>query len=97
VSTKNLNKGIGGQIREIRAYTDLCGTMTGFRYQHARKGKLVIAHEDELDYNTEIPEAYVVQDGTRISFKDTNAEMRTVKCNHGIIRILHLRHIPSLK
>jgi hypothetical protein len=76
VSTKNLNKGIGGQIREIRAYTDLCGTMTGFRYQHARKGKIVIDHEDELDYNT---------------------EMRTVKCNHGIIRILHLRHIPSLK
>lgn len=97
ISTKNLNRGIGGQIREMAAYTKCFDSVMSFRTCRRNNNMEYITHDDELEYSAKIPEAYVLVNGQRISFKDTNGKERTVKCNYGISRVLHLRHKPCLK
>lgn len=97
VSTKNLNRGIGGQVREMTAYTRCFDNISSFRSCRKNNDKEYIDHDEEHEYEARLPEAYVLVNGHRISFVDTGGKMRTVKCNYGVSRVLHLRHKPSLK
>lgn len=97
ISTKNLNRGIGGQIREMNAVTSRFSSIASFRAGGRRTGKDVFSFADELKTEATSPTAYIVANDSRISFKDTNAKTRTLKCNYGIMRVMQLRHVSSLK
>ena len=97
ISTKNLNRGLGGQIREMNAYMSGFTSVNGFRSLERYKGKNVISQSDELGFEPRIPVAYVTHNGKRIEFRDTNGDTRTVKCQYGIMRVMQLRHLSSLK
>ena len=54
-------------------------------------------HDDELESDAVLSEAYVLVNGKRITFGDTNGPSKTVKCTYGIYRVLHPRHKPVLQ
>lgn len=97
ISTKNLNRGLGSQIREMSASTSRFSSVNGFRRMEVPKGKLVFSQVDELKIEPTTATALLTMYGRKISFKDTNKIERTIKCNYGIMRVLQLRHLSSLK
>ncbi len=97
ISTKNLNRGLGGQVREMNANTSGFLSISSFRSGIASAGKNVFTHADELATAPSIPSAYVTMNGNNIEFLDTNGSTRTVRCSYGIMRVMQLRHVSSLK
>ncbi|EAT76298.1 hypothetical protein HBI56_225260 [Parastagonospora nodorum] len=94
VSTKNLNRGIEGQVREMNAYTKVFGSVSAFKYQAKKTGKSMIDYEEELDYAPSSQRRMYIPPNV---YNDESNNARTVNCNYGIARILNLKHKPSLK
>ena len=97
VSTKNLTRGLGGQIREMGATTSLFKSIMSFRIGAKPVGKTTLTQIDETVVTPTIPSAYVTDNGKRIVFADGSMGKRTVVCNYGIMRVQQLRHVSALK
>jgi len=97
VSTKNLTRGLGGQVREMSATTSLFKDIISFRVGSKPVGKTVLSQTDENAIKPVIPTAYVTANGNKIVFEDGIVGKRTVKCNYGIMRVQQLRHVSALK
>jgi len=97
LSTKNLNRGLGGTVREMNACMNLFGSVTNFRNMQKPKGTRVFTFSDEKRVSPILRTAYIYANGKRLEFMDSNGEMRAVKCSYGIMSILQLRHIAALK
>lgn len=97
LSTKNLSRGLGGTVREMNACTSLFGSVSSFRSMQRPKGKRVYAFDDEKTIAPKLRTAVVYMHGKPLEFVDSDGKKRVIKCSYGIMSILQLRHIPSLK
>ncbi|KAI8930487.1 hypothetical protein NX059_012437 [Plenodomus lindquistii] len=57
----------------------------------------IITHSEELKHECDLPEAYIIVNGKKPIFIDSEGKERTAKSNNRISRVLHLKHKPSLK
>ncbi len=99
ISTKNLTRGLGGQLREMVAATSMFESIEAFRTKEMVKTKhpMVVSFEDQKKVEARLPNGYVVVNGKRLSIKDTNGSTREIKATYGIMRVMQLRHMSSLK
>jgi hypothetical protein len=97
LSTKNLNRGLGGTVREMNACMNLFGSVSNFRNLHEPRGTRVYTFSDEKKVSPYLRTADVYSHGKRLEFTDSNGERRVVRCSYGIMSILQLRHIAALK
>lgn len=97
IQTKNLARGIGGQVREMSASMSLFPSVAAFRMGVRPTGRTTFSHTDELTVEPRIPSAFLTHNGKKVSFKEESGATRVVKCGYGIMRLLHLRHTPLLK
>lgn len=97
LSTKNVTRGLGGTIREMNACTSLFDSVTSFRNMQKPKGKRIYTFDDEKKVPAKLRTAYVCVNGKPLEFTDSNGQKRVIKCSYGIMGVLQLRHISSLK
>jgi hypothetical protein len=97
LSTKNITRGLGGQIREMAAVTNMFSSVHAFRNMEESVATEVIPFEDQKKVEPKLPNGYVVVNGKRLRFTDTTGTKRTVRATYGIMRVLQLRHIAALK
>ncbi|OAP53943.1 hypothetical protein AYL99_11823 [Fonsecaea erecta] len=99
ISTKNLARGLGGQVREMAAVTNIFDSIEAFRTKemHRPRKAVVMSFEDQKRVTPRLPKGDVVVRGKRLTFTDTTKKLRTVRATYGIMRILQLRHIAALK
>lgn len=97
LSTKNITRGLGGTTREMNASTSLFDSVTSFRSMKKPVGKRVYTFDDEKQVSPKLRTAYVCVNGKPMEFMDSNGQKRVIKCSYGIMNVMQLRHIPSLK
>lgn len=99
ISTKNLTRGLGGQIREMAAATSMFESIEAFRTKEMIKSKnpMVMSFEEQKAVEPILPNGIVVMNGKELTIKDTNGVMRTIKATYGIMRVMQLRHMSALK
>ncbi|KAH7001768.1 hypothetical protein B0J12DRAFT_747803 [Macrophomina phaseolina] len=97
ISTKNITRGIGGQVREMSAATSRFGSISEFRTLQKPKGESTFGITEQRKIEPTLPTAYVTMEGKKIEFMDEKVGMRTVRCSYGIMRLLQLRHLSVLK
>lgn len=97
LSTKNISRGLGGTTREMNACMSMFGSVTSFRNMQKSSGKKVYSFDDEKRVGSRLRTATVYMNGKRLEFTDSNGEKRVIRCSYGIMSILQLRHISSLK
>ncbi|KIW76867.1 hypothetical protein Z517_09311 [Fonsecaea pedrosoi CBS 271.37] len=99
ISTKNLARGLGGEIREMAAVTNMFDSIEAFRTKgmHQPRKAVVVSFEDQKRVGPRLPKGDVVVRGKRSTFTDTSKKVRTVRVTYGIIRVLQLRHITTIK
>ncbi|KAL9122249.1 MAG: hypothetical protein Q9187_001201 [Circinaria calcarea] len=97
LSTKNITRGLGGQIREMAAVTNMFSSVYAFRNMEESVATKVISFEDQKRVEPKLPNGYVVVNGKKLKFMDTTGTERVVKATYGIMRVLQLRHIAALK
>ena len=97
ISTKNLTRGIGGQIREMAATTNRFTSIEVFRSLQEPAGAQVLRFGDQKKVMPRIPSGVVLVDGRPIVMQEKDRLRRTVKASYGITHILQLRHIAALK
>ncbi|KAK5162657.1 uncharacterized protein LTR77_011263 [Saxophila tyrrhenica] len=97
ISTKNLTRGLGGTIREMAAITNLFPSIAAFRNWSGHKPTKTYTLEKQKEVEPKLPSGVLMANGKELRFKDQKVGMRTVKATYGIMRVLQLRHVASLK
>lgn len=97
LSTKNITRGLGGQVREMAAVTNMFTSVHSFRNMDESRHMLTLSFDDQKKVSPRLPAGYVVVDGKRLEITDTGGKVRTVRATYGIMRVLQLRHIAALK
>ena len=97
ISTKNLTRGIGGQIREMAAATNRFASIEAFRSLQEPTGAQVFTFEDQKAVAPRIPSGVVLVNGKPVVMEEKDWSRRTVKASYGIAHVLQLRHIAALK
>jgi hypothetical protein len=92
LSTKNVARGLGGQIREIAANTQLFSSIESFRSFSNPEGRQVFTFEDQKKIVPTLPKGRVMMKGKVLKWKHG-----TIRASYGIMTILQLRHIATLK
>jgi hypothetical protein len=75
----------------MAANANLFPSVAAFRVGVRPSGTSVFSHTDELGVEAKIPSGFVLYNGKKITIKDTGGNERTIRCNYGIMRLLHLR------
>jgi hypothetical protein len=81
----------------MNACTSLFENITSFRNLEKPVRQRIYSFHDEKTVSSKLRRARVYMYGKPLKFRDSNGEMRTIKCSYGIISVLQLRHISSLK
>ncbi|KAK2591530.1 hypothetical protein QQS21_010780 [Conoideocrella luteorostrata] len=99
ISTKNITRGLGGQLREMTAATSMFDSIESFRTTEIQKTKnpTVLSFEDQKKIKVNLPSGTIVVNGKSLTIKDTDGSMRKIKATYGIMRVMQLRHISALK
>ena len=97
LSTKNIARGIGGLIREMSATTDLFESIQSFRGFQEPSGITTLTFEDEKKVVPKLRSGTVIVNGRELTFEEEDKTKRVVKASYGIMTILQLRHVASLK
>lgn len=97
ISTKNITRGIGGQVREMVAATRRFESIASFRSPCMAMGTSTFGFAEQRKVEPTLPTAYVTVEGSKVEFMDGDRGLRTVKCSYGIMRLLQLRHLSVLK
>lgn len=97
LSTKNVNRGLGGTSREMNACMSRFGSISSFRGMGRSKGKQIYSLSDERKVSPTLRTAVIYMNGKPLEFIDSDGTKRTIKCSYGILGVLQLRHISSLK
>lgn len=99
ISTKNLARGLGGQVREMAAITSMFESIESFRTTEMTRTRdaKVLAFSDQKRQPPSLPNGEVVVNGKRLTIMDTDGSMRTIRATYGIMRIMQLRHMSALK
>ncbi len=97
ISTKNLTRGLGGTIREMAAITNLFPSIEAFRNWSGHKPTETYTLEDQKKIEPKLPSGTLSANGNVLRFRDGKLGMRTIKATYGIMRVLQLRHVASLK
>lgn len=99
ISTKNLTRGLGGQIREMAAATSMFESIEAFRTKEMIKSKtpMVLSFEDQKKIKPTLPSGCVLVNGKGLWFNDVEGKPREIKATYGIMRVMQLRHMSALK
>ncbi|KAH6653502.1 hypothetical protein BKA67DRAFT_647360 [Truncatella angustata] len=78
ISTKNLTRGLGGQIREMAAITSMFESIEAFRTKGMTKPRnpMILTFEDQKKVKPKLPNGPVLINGKRLSIRDTNGSIR---------------------
>ena len=97
ISTKNLTRGLGGTIREMAAITGLFKSIADFRTWSGYKPTKTYTLEEQKKVIPKLPHGTMLVNGKELTFNDEKMGKRTVKATYGIMRVIQLRHVSSLK
>lgn len=81
----------------MSAATSRFSSVGAFRSGAKPTGKSVLEFPNEINTKPSLLAAYVTVGGSKIVFTDTNGTLRTIMCNYGIMRVMQLRRVSSLK
>ncbi|KAK7937811.1 uncharacterized protein PG986_014679 [Apiospora aurea] len=99
ISTKNITRGLGGQVREMAAATSMFESIEAFRTKDMDKTRrpMVLLFDDQKKVQPRLPTGYLKMKGKRLMITQVDGTKREVKASYGIARMMQLRHIAALK
>lgn len=97
LSTENVNRGLGGLVREMTATMGMFKSVSEFKQTTLNSEPLVFTFEDEKKVSTALRTGFVVGNGNTLTINEENGSTRTVKASYGIMTVLQLRHVSALK
>lgn len=99
ISTKNLARGLGGQLREMAAATSMFDSIDSFRTTDMARPRnpIILTLNQQKRVKPRLSNGRMLANGRELTIRDSNGKIRVIKATYGIMRVMQVRHMSALK